>query len=790
MRRLALLLLAACPLVAQDAPRAVPVDPALQRDPARDYFQHGRNVYESAKRSTGPTQFDLYRRSIEIFSRYVRDFGGHANAEPAWWYLGQSYYAIGRPEDAKRCYHTLLNRYGKGRYAAAAAYSIAADHFNNRQYALAATLFDKLAAIATDSTDRQRGLYFSGRSYELQGRSRQAIDSYRRLLDDPAPSNPYLNKGRVGLGRLLSEAGKLEDALELLDQAVMAPTTADVRGEAALKAGAVAAKLGDAERSDKYFNLVLRTPGMEEFRPDAQIAMMAARLEQKRYKEVIDIFRSNPLRAEGEREGRRLMLAARAYMMLERNADALPLFREVERIEPPHSPLAFEASYYRLICFYRIEGRHVPDQVDAFLELYRKRHAKDPKIHTALLMKAESLYAKRQPREAADVYRDIDPSLLSEKNRRGMLYQRGRCLADAADPAGALASLTEFIKAYPSDERIPLALAARGRAYAETDQAALARADFEALIQSTDDPELLGLAYLESAEISKAQGDLESMVKLYREFLVKVPQADTASVARANYWAGWGLVKTNHSDEADALLERARELAPETYGKHAGLLLCLVYLAEREPEPLIRELEKAIAQDYASDLPDPLIRWAADQAFNGGSYSEAARFYDLISDDENPEFAPTEVWRYLGKARLESGDPGGALTAIGHVLETERDPAWRADALHDQGRALFQLKKYDEATASVETALALRPEGRIGANIYLLKGDVLMAQDKPSEAVQSYILPVQLMDDGDRILRPKALQRLVAALEKAGKPGEAGQYREELQRKYPGWKED
>ena len=41
--------------------------------------------------------------------------------------------------------------------------------------------------------------------------------------------------------------------------------------------GTTTARLGDAELSDKYFNLILRSSGMEEFRPDAQIALMAAR---------------------------------------------------------------------------------------------------------------------------------------------------------------------------------------------------------------------------------------------------------------------------------------------------------------------------------------------------------------------------------------------------------------------------------------------------------------------------------------------------------------------------------
>ncbi|MEP4076648.1 tetratricopeptide repeat protein [Haloferula sp.] len=789
MRLLALLFLIPGLLIAQEPPRAVAVDPNLQRDVGQDWFQHGRNVYESAKRTSGPTQFELYGRAAQIFSRYIGEYPNHKNTEAAWWYLGQSYRAVGRPEDAKRCFHSLLNRFGKGRYAAAAAYSLAADHYNNRQYALAATLFEKLAAIATKPTDRQRGQFYAGQSYEMMKQERRAIAYYRKLLDDPDRSNPYRSKAELALGSLYAKSGKLDEALQLLAKVAASSSTPDTRGKAALEAGAVAARLGDIELSDKYFNLIMRSSGMEEFRPDAQIALMAARFDHKRYREVIKIFSQSTTPGTGEREAKRLMLGARAYMMLDRNADAMPLFRAIERLTLPNPKYAFDASYFRLLCFYRIEGRHVLDQVDAFLELYRKKLPRDPKIHTALLMKAETLFAEGKPAEAADVYRDINPSMLSEKNRRGMLYQRGRCLTDANDPEAAIKSLSDFITKYPDDERVPLARASRGSAYAETGQPGLAIADFQQIIETTKDDKLLTLAYLQSADISKQQADLDAMIKYYLAFLKEVPDPEKDAIAKASYWAGWAMVKKNRGGEAIPYLEKARELSPKYYDKHAGLLLCLVHLSQKKPAELIPELETAITKGYALNLPDQLIRWAADQAFNRKDFVNAARFYDLIADSENPELAPKEIWRFLGKARNQSGDPAGGLIAIDHALDQESDPAWQADCLNDKGRALFMLKRYDEAMTSVEEGLALRPEGRAGASLHMLRGEIFEAQGNIKEAIRSYVLPVQLMADGDQVVKPKALSKLIEVLKKDGQTDAANRYQQELDRKYPGWKE-
>lgn len=789
MRFIAILLLAPTLLYSQEgeAPRAQPVDPALVNDPAEDSFQHARNVYESARRSNGIEKAELYRIAANRFIIYVGQYPRHENTEAAWWYLGECHYALGSIDEAKRCYHTLLNRFGEGRYAAAAAYKLAADHFNNGRYPLAAPLFEKLAKISDQPVDQLRGLYYAGKSYDLQGRQKEAEKYLLKVLESTEADNPYLNKARLDYGGILANKGQLEEAMAMLDKVVASGEDEKLRGQASLEAGAVAAKLGDQKRSDVYFSRVMNSPGLNGMKPDAQIAIMATRFDQKRYDEVIETYKKFPQRGTQDQDARRMMLAAKAYMMLNRNSDALAMFREVERIMPPQSPMAFDATYYRLLCFYRIEGRHVIDQVDAFLQLYKKTRPRDKKVHTAMLMKAETFYAEGKAAEAASVYREINSQLLSEKNKKGMLYKRGRCLVDAGDPEGGAKSLARFIKEYPDDEKVPLALAARGRAYASMGQANQALEDFDALISKTSDKKLLSVAYLESADIYKTQNNLDAMVSRYLTYLKEVDDAKPTAVAKASYWAGWGLVKSEKGAKAIPHLQKARELAPELYEKHAGLLLCLVHLAERNPTSLIEEVGKAIGKGYSADLPEPLIRWAADQAYNAQDFVNAARFYDLIADDENPELVVKEVWRFLGKARIESNDPGGALTAIEHALSAEKDPAWIADGLTDKAKALLLLKRYDEALKVAEEGLGMRPEGRIGAGLHLVRGDILMGQEKADEAVKSYMIPVQLMDDGDKTVKPKAIYKLIQALEKAGKKEDATKYRKELESKYPGW---
>jgi tetratricopeptide (TPR) repeat protein len=771
-----------------EPPRAQPVDPALQVDPSQDFFQHGVNLYERARASADlDLRVEGFQRAVEVFTRYLDQFPRHPNAEAAKYYLAESYYLAGRPDDGRRSYQALLRDHGNGRYAPLAAYRLAADHFNNRQYALAAPLFEKMAAVAKVPSERQQGLFHAGFSYELQGRTREAMDYYRKVIADPGQPNAFLDRSKLFLGQLLARAEKLDEALPLLDDVVMSRSGADLRGPAAIEAGAIAAKQGDAALSDKYLGLVLSTPGFEKYRPGAQIAMMKARYDRKQHADVIRIFRQSAEKAVGEQEALRLMLAAKSHFALEKNVEALELFREVEKLMLPTNSFAFEANYLRLLCFYRIEGRHVPEQVDAFLQLYQKKRAQDPKVHSALLMKAETLMANKKAEEAAKVYAEIDPALLSPANRKGMLYQRARCQILTEDPQGAIRSFSEFIANFPEDPKVPSALLQRAGAYRDSGEPAKALADYEKLRAAEIDPEFRSLALLESADIAKEQGNLQDMITRFRDFLGLFPEAEVRRKAKANYWLAWGLIKTDQVKDALPHAETARKLDEKTYGKNAGALIALGQWSLQNPEAACEEVDLAIKGGYVENLPDQLINWAASQAFSSNRSEQAARFYELIADFENPRATPTATWRNLGKSLLAAGQAEKALTAIENALETEDQPGWKADGQLDRAKALFALGKLDESMKAVEACQEFRPEGRVNFEVREVKGDILLLRGDAAGAAGEYQVGVQFLADDDRTLKPRLMWKLEKALRQRGDAAEADRVRQKRETDFPGW---
>jgi tetratricopeptide (TPR) repeat protein len=784
---LPLFLLLAIPAQGQVPPRAGVVGEDLRADAGNDFFARGKNLFDSAQASVDlQTRRELYLRAADILSAYINEFPNHANTEAAWWYLGSSYYQAGMPDDAKRCFSTLLNRFGQGKYAAAAAYTLAADHYNKGEYAFAAPLFERFAANAARPSDKPKGNLFAGNCYRLLGRDREAITAYKRVIADPQ-GELFRAQAQIEVGKLTLKAGKLQEALALFEGIANSNAVPKHRAEAALNAAVTATKLNQTELSEKYLRIILDNPGMEEFRPDAQTALMENLFAKGEYRSVIDLFRKSPLKAEGEKEALRLMIAARAMMKLKQPAEASELFREVERLVKPEHDLAFQASYYRLNCFFQIEGRHVVDQVDAFLQIYGKFHPDDTRIHTAMLMKAETLFADNKIAEAAKAYSLIDPSLLSDANRPGFLYQRGWCLAEAGDFQGTIRSLTDFLTKYPDDERRFPALVKRAKAYAEIGESAKAVADFDRLTNDKAAPDdLASLAWLESARTRRKEGNIENMLVRYKGLLEKVGDLTDNLRAEANYWIGWGMVKTNQPKEAAAYLNTARELRPDAYAKHAGLLLALSHFAAQDPANLAAEINLAIKGDYIGDVPGQAIQWSGMQAYNAGNFPDAARFLEIVTNTDEPRTTPKEIWRYYAKALIETGKPAEALPAVSNVLDIEETPAWKADALLDRARALLGLKRYGESRKAADEALALRPQGRTSAHLRIVSGDLHIEEGNIGQAAADYLYVINFHEDAD--LKPLAISKYIAVLETQGKADEAAKYQAQLAKDFPNWK--
>jgi tetratricopeptide (TPR) repeat protein len=425
---------------------------ALQVDLADGLFQRAKNLYAAGASSTNIDQrIAQFTRAGELFVEFLQRYPRHADARSAEYYYALCFYNSGRIDEAKKVFTSIIQNQRTGPYVAAASSAMAGDSFENKDYATAAALYAKLSANAVRPADRQRGYYFEALCHHYRNREREALACYQKVLADPeAATSPYLHSCRSAVGALLLKQGNAQEALPHFEDIVRSTAPDKTKAEAMLYAGITCLQLKDQAKAEVYFKNVLINQD-ENWRPyhaDALTSMMQIRFDAKKYTEVIQIYRSNPLNTNDDRQAKRSNVVARSHMLLEQYLEAIPLFLEVQKLAPDTS-LAFDASYNRLLCFYKIDGKHIVEQVDAFLEIYEKANKSHPRLHAALMMKAGALQNQGKIKEAADAYNLIDVSLIAENNRANLLYQRGWCLAHADDHQGAIRSLTRFLEDYP-----------------------------------------------------------------------------------------------------------------------------------------------------------------------------------------------------------------------------------------------------------------------------------------------------------------------------------------------------
>ncbi len=785
-RALGFLFLTVCPIVAQPPDPAVVEESALVEDPGADFYQRGKNLYDAAlEEKEEKLKRELFLRSGEVFNGYLADFPNHANAQKAWWYLGNSYYQVGDPGQAKRCFSSILNKYEDGKWVAAAAYALAADHYNSTKYAMAAPLFERYAKNAETAAEKAKGQFFAANCYRATAQDNQAISTFKKLVESEEAES-YKFQSLASLGHISVKIGKLEDALTYFEQVVVADVPDKLKGEATLQAGLVASKLEQGDVAKKYLGAVLKNNAFGAYWADAQTALMSQKFKEGDYEGVLELSKKEGVAATGAREATRLMLIARSHLRMNQPKEALALFRTVEKLVKAETDIAFQASFYRLMCFFEIEGRHLPEQVDAFLQLYGKSRPDDVRIHTALMMKAETLYGAGDLAAAAQVYAQVNDKRVSDKNRPGLFYKRGWCLAEAGDSIGAIHSLSQFIKGYPKDSRFESALAKRAKVFGDSAKLGPAIADFDRLIEQTKSQELLSYAWLESARLRRGESNIDDMIRRYKGLLKDVKELNENLKSEANYWIGWGLVKSNQAEESIPYLTEARKLRPDAYEKHAGILLALGYFATQNADKLADEVNLSIESEYSSDIPQQAIQWSGMQSFNAGKFEQATKFLSLISTPDEPRATAKEIWRYLAKAYLKTGNAEKALAAAINVLAVEENLAWKADGMLDQASALFALERYDESRKVVDDALALQPQGKTRGGLRILAGDLDMQAEEPSKASAQYLIVVSFIEDND--LKPRALHKLIKALEAQEDEPEAEKYRQQLLTEFPDWK--
>jgi len=725
---------------------------------------------------------EAYRSVIPRLSAYIERFPDHANVQAASYYLGECYYHSGSIEDAKRVLHGVINRYREGRYVALASNRLGYEDVEQKKYGQAAIHFGRVAAMATTAQERHRGRYQEASCYRYAGQIDESIRSYRMVeLAEDAPLN-YRENAKLKLGHLYLAKKENDLAMEKF-QALMQPgISANLRIEATLNVGLLALQKKDVVIADQCFKAVLSSD-QDKFKPSAQAALMNSMYTTKNYQGVLDVIRRGEHPGTPATEAVKYAIAGRSAYQLKFYSEAIRLFAQAER-QVPLSAEAFEAGYFRLLCFYNIKGANIPMQVDAFLEIYQQRYPKHEKIHKALLMKAETLFDAGKHREASAAYNQINPEVIGESNQANLLYKRGWCLSTSGDHNGAVRSFTRFLAKYVNDERAPSVIARRGKSFLALGDRVSALKDFDLLIQRFPKDKLAALAWQNGARIRKEDKDYADMIRRYQALLDGFPDLEQDTLANARYWIGWGNYQLKKYLEAIEALEEASRLDPQKYRDNCGTLIVLSSYAMKDKDRLQKEVDTICKMGHGDRIPATIFRWLGVQCFNADEMQACQRYLALGVSFDDPRQTPQAFWKMLGKACVRTGKYEEALVATGNFLDVVEQPFWKAETLFDRAEAYLGLENLDNAKKCAEEGLELRPKGRVNAELRMILGDIAYSNKDYTAAAAYYVVVVQLFVD-DKTLRSDALFKSYNTLLKKGDVKEAKHYLETLKKEFP-----
>ncbi len=727
--------------------------------------------------------YENYDLAIRQYLQYLADHPDHPSAQEAWYRLGESYLHQKDIKQAEECYRNQLRNFPKGEYVPAAAYRLATLTYNRQDYKTAATNFLIAEARSTEREIKLSAAFYKARSLQALGKLEDAAKAYQALGDSKEKENPYREASLLYLARIASQREKPEEALQRFTALAKDAQTSSIKAEALFKTGLLTSEKGDHAQAAEFFEKALAIEGAETWRPLAYYGAVRSLYEAEKYDAVVAAYKEDLRDLPEESRANLLLMVGNAHRHQQEFPKAIEIYSIIEKYFA-ESPEGQEAGYRKLLCFHDFKDPSLPDYVDYYVEQQRTVDPELVYLDMALMLKAETLFARGEYARASAAYAQVRPENIASELRPTLLYKWGWSLSESGDPARAVEVLTEFLLLNPSDPKAASALAQRASSYKSLQDTNAALVDLAKITSEFPQSDAAEFAHQQSALIHGQSRRMAEMIHSFEALLKDFP--DTKGAAEANYWIGYGKFELQDHKAALKPLDNARELDAGTYHERATLRIILAHYHLKDSKNLLKEVNFFLNTKPESEIHPQVLSWLGSELFKQEDYSDAERFLAMASTPAEPSKTAPEIWNYLGKARIQTGFHQGAVEALDHYLASQTKPSSRAKALLDKSLAQLGLKSYSEAAATATEALSLEKQGRVNALIRMQLGDIAMEEQKFEEGAREYIVISQIFLDPE--ITPLAMQKAAHALRKAGDNEKAGELEAELKAKFPNYK--
>ncbi len=236
-----------------------------------------------------------YDAATDALLGVARDFPRSERTGEALFWAGEGAFQAGRYDRAETILTDFTTRFPQHRQADAGRYVLAWTFFRRRDYARAATGYERFLAGYTASSDAvpyvADALLRLGDSYFALGRFDDARAAYARV---PAASTDGAGSDYAlfQTAQAFASQGQTATAIETYGRLVDTFPTSTLRGEALLSRAALRAATSDADGAVADYQRVVGELPTSDAAPRALVGVGDVRLEQRRYPDAEAAYRS------------------------------------------------------------------------------------------------------------------------------------------------------------------------------------------------------------------------------------------------------------------------------------------------------------------------------------------------------------------------------------------------------------------------------------------------------------------------------------------------------------------
>ncbi len=713
-------------------------------------------------------QLKKYNEAAAQYAAVPARFPKSEYAAPATLAAGKCFYLDGDYDKARQMLGGALTSGGAG--AAEAAHWIARSWLKQKKPAEALAVIEKALPEGTKTPfGPQLQMDRADALFEMPDRRKESIAIYAEIAaqhpkDEVGPQAAYM----AAFAAL--DAGEHQAALDHAARFLTAFPQHELRLDVTYVVAESRMQLGQYEEAEKAYGQLLASNAKHPDAPTWKVRQGLAMFLQKKYQETAAAMQ--PIAASLPAPG---LVAEAQYLV---GASLVELKKPQEGLKALAASLAADpkwrqadATLLAMARAYWLLGN--AEEARQAVQRAIAEHPESRLIDNARYRLGEYLYAEGKFQEAASEYAAVVEKWPDSPLVPAALYGLGWSRLSQKQYAEAEAALDRLVEKYPQDKLVPRARYARGMARQQLGRFEPAMADVQTLLAADPTP-------AERSDARYVLGLCQSGMKKYgqaaatfRQLLEDDPKY--AATDKVLYELAWALQSAGQDKQAAEVFGRLAKghpdsplaaeaffhmgeaaYAAEDFARAAAAYYAAMEKAGKSPlgEKAIYKLGwayfrtgdlKNAAQSFKyqramfprGDLVGDAAFVEAECLFKQEKWQEALDAYGAVKDPSNKEFeALVLLHSAQAAAQLKQWDKALALAA--QCAEAHAESQYAPQAIFEQGLALQNQGKLDEAKTRYEEVIAKATNQEVAARSQFMIGEIQFEQKDHEEAIKSF----------------------------------------------------